>query len=320
MVSNEQYRQIFNAVRNDDFRQLKLLFSFVPIQRFDFNRAYRCGDERCFLLKEAVLRGNTDIVDFLIKHGADYRKCDDDGKSPIIWAAKIGQTQLVQYFMKLGADKETADKDGKTLLYHAAAGGHIALIQYLLQVGADIHTQKSVDTLTPLMIAAQNGKTKAVSCLLDNGADINQKNNQGMTALMLTAVAGSRIETVKLLIRRRADIYLRNNNGETAMELAYMNQNCRTGSILDTAEKNPERCKPTLEESIASMSEKQIEQIGSSCDLIGLIQWKNAYISIMEYLPYKKKKAFYKAIGHCVHSSIEQQMKNIIRNERERHK
>ena len=74
------------------------------------------------------------------------------------------------------------EEDGWTPLIYAAGEGHKELVELLIANGADVDA-KDEDGWTPLHWATVNGHEATVELLLANGSDVNAKDNDGETPL-----------------------------------------------------------------------------------------------------------------------------------------
>jgi hypothetical protein len=140
----------------------------------------------------AAADGNTEILQFLLRHGADINCRNEYGATPIYWAAWYGHTDTVKCLAQHGADINCGTESGTTPIHWAAWWGHTDTVKCLAQHGADINCRDE-DGWTPIHGAAGEGRTDTVKCLAQHGADINATNNKGQTP---AAVA-----------RRRYDMY-----------------------------------------------------------------------------------------------------------------
>ena len=71
--------------------------------------------------------------------GADLEARDEDGGTPVMYAARYNETpEVVQALLEAGADLEARNKDGWTsLMYAAATHSNPEVLQVLLDAGAD---------------------------------------------------------------------------------------------------------------------------------------------------------------------------------------
>ncbi len=82
-----------------------------------------------------------------------------------------GNARELQWALEDGADPNREDDDGTTPLFFAASNGHARCIHILVDEGADIDVF-SLNLRTPLNIAASGGHTDAVCALIAEGADV----------------------------------------------------------------------------------------------------------------------------------------------------
>jgi len=90
------------------------------------------------LLRQATLSGvsDRDVVDFLLKRGADIDHRDVDGKTPLILAIEGDDRVMTKLLVSRGADVNLADDGGRRPLTVANEVGNQAIIRLLRQSGA----------------------------------------------------------------------------------------------------------------------------------------------------------------------------------------
>ncbi|KAH7110640.1 hypothetical protein B0J13DRAFT_591111 [Dactylonectria estremocensis] len=114
-------------------------------------------------LHEAAKDGLVEVVNQLLKNGADVTSRDDDGWAPINLAAGKGHEVVTRLLLEKGADLEAEDEDGYTPLSLAAVNGHEAVARVLVEKGANLEA-KTDNGSTPLLEAAYHGH-EAVCCI-----------------------------------------------------------------------------------------------------------------------------------------------------------
>jgi Zn-dependent protease with chaperone function len=143
-------------------------------------------------LVSAVVAGDEQEVRQLIEQGEDVNEIDDQGMTPLHWAAQDGNDTIATLLLQAGADIDAQDEyTGMTPLMTAAQAGQSDMIALLASKGAKVNAQ-DLDGMTALMYAAMNGHTEAVKTLLDLGAHPKKADHSGMTALMYAIQSGYR--------------------------------------------------------------------------------------------------------------------------------
>ncbi len=180
----------------------------------------------------------------LVKCGAPCNQPDEDGFTPLIYAAELhhdsvllkllqsganvnasstysGQTALMladaqgtRILLNHGANMEAHDTRGRTALFWADT----PIAKVLLDRGARINAQDK-HRLTALMCACYSDNRPMISLLLAYGARVDVQTKFGGTAL-LYAAGFSSLDTIKQLIRAGADVRQQDRDGNTALMLA----------------------------------------------------------------------------------------------------
>jgi ankyrin repeat protein len=117
-------------------------------------------------LHRAASDGNAELVEKLLRNGADVFQRSKDGDTAMHRAAAYGHTTVVELLAVGSGIMEVRSKLGSTALHKAAYGGHEAVVNILLQLGANIQAIRP-DGWTPLHFAAQYGHLKAMNLLVD---------------------------------------------------------------------------------------------------------------------------------------------------------
>jgi len=195
----------------------------------DLNREGPFNDTALML---AADRGLPDMVDALLKAGADPHSVDEFGRTALIFGAGSGNSRVVQLLLSTGLKADSKDKYGDTALMAAAAAGNPESVRLLLNNGADVNaTNRRRQTALLSGATGDSGfsilemsrphadvpenkihRDVVVSLLLDAGAPMNAHGWFGETALFSLEE-----DAVRELIRHHADLEARDNSGETPL-------------------------------------------------------------------------------------------------------
>ena len=178
-----------------------------------------CGKDS---LQGAAEVGDLDKIILLVQSGAIIDSTDNRGRTPLYIAAIGGRSNIVDYLLGHGADpnKGASWKGKQQPLHVAAMYGHVGIIEDLLRHGAEIEGCTTAGE-TALHYAAWHGRSSAVKYLLGKGANPKAKDIYGYTALhfrytrqdveMLNKATGGPFEinfkeVVMLLVSAGADV------------------------------------------------------------------------------------------------------------------
>ena len=117
----------------------------------------------------ASVEPDVDDAEDLIKDGAEVNVQDEQGDTPLHYAADMGNIELAQLFILSGAEINQVDELGISPLYRAAVANHLQVAQLLLTNGADINLATAAGE-SPLDAALSNGRQDLVSLLKSKGA------------------------------------------------------------------------------------------------------------------------------------------------------
>lgn len=181
-------------------------------------------------LDQAARDGNLPEVKRLVDGGADPNEQNKWGTTALTGASggsTLTHTEIVRYLVAHGARVNKRVADGTTALNEASFWGNIETVRILLAANADVNAAKD-NGYTPLLSAASRGHIEIVSVLISAGADLNrQTRSGGLTALHLASSAGYR-DIVKLLIAAGARQDIKNIRGETYSDVAGRTEGFRS--------------------------------------------------------------------------------------------
>lgn len=151
------------------------------------------------VLFQAIRRGDAALLKDLLRRGTPPGVRASDGTTPLMAASLHGSAEMVELLLKHGADPRAAnDRDVTALLWGATDAQKVRL---LLAAGADPNAASKLGN-TPLMVAAGAASgSAAAKQLVAHGADITLRNRGGRTPLRIATSAGD-VETVRLFIAK----------------------------------------------------------------------------------------------------------------------
>ena len=148
-------------------------------------------ERRQQLLFEAARLGRTDMIEPLLKAGADINAYDERGFTPVILAAYNGQLATVDALIGKGADACRPDRDqGNSAQMGVAFKGEDAIAARLLKAGCDVNARNHAGQ-TALMMASLFNRRTQVDLLLAAGADRTIEDAAGRSAGSVAAGQGN---------------------------------------------------------------------------------------------------------------------------------
>eukprot|EP00803_Ostreobium_quekettii_P011678 evm.model.scf_861.2 EVM.evm.TU.scf_861.2 scf_861:22262-32899(-) len=190
------------------------------------------GKENEVQLREAAKNGLRDVVQSLLKRGVHVDAQDENGATPLYFAARFGDVEVAEVLIDANATLDSTTVGGATPLFVAAENGEVEVVRCLLQGGATVDWPNK-DGATALYIAAQNKHVEVVEALIEAKADVNHActMEDGSTALMVAAFTGSK-QIVKLLKEKGASIDHSNKSGNTALMWAQQQRHDEVSTYL----------------------------------------------------------------------------------------
>ncbi|XP_044024071.1 kinase D-interacting substrate of 220 kDa B isoform X6 [Siniperca chuatsi] len=167
----------------------------------------------------AAKEGHVEVVKELLENSAYIEHRDMGGWTALMWAAYKGRVEVTELLLEHGANPNTTGQQYSVYpIIWAAGRGHADIVKVLLQNGAKVNCSDKYGT-TPLIWASRKGHFDCVMHLLENGADVDQEGANSMTALIV-AVKGGYTEVVKELLKRNPNVNMTDKDGNTALMIA----------------------------------------------------------------------------------------------------
>lgn len=215
------------ALTENDIGEVKKMLE----QGEDSNLMY---DAQGTMLMYACAECSSEIVELLLKHGANVKAVVNEVISSLRIACTYRDIKIVKLLLQYGANANEKFPSNlpeypdcyKTPLDDAIQQNKLDIVEILLEHGAEVHT-KDHYSLTHLHNAAWLGYVEIVKILLNYGAKINALTKFDETPLYKACFGGcespaeGRIAVVKFLLEHGANPNLCPCTGENLLEATY---------------------------------------------------------------------------------------------------
>ncbi|GFT56280.1 hypothetical protein NPIL_467881, partial [Nephila pilipes] len=169
----------------------------------------------------AAETGCLEVVNLLLKNGADINAKTDKQATALHLASLNGHIDIVKALIMIGAEINVHSHDGGTPLHNAVENGHENVVEILLEHGAKINVVYD-NNLAPINFAAKYGYFGIIKTLIKFKANINNSTKSGETPLLMAAKNGH-LEIVKFLCIKKASVYSKDIMGFTALHWSCLN-------------------------------------------------------------------------------------------------
>ncbi|XP_048258101.1 ankyrin repeat domain-containing protein 1-like isoform X2 [Haliotis rufescens] len=188
----------------------------------------------CDVLMDASRRGNLEEMKRLLTLNVDVNCRDSDSRTPVMWAAGFGHGEVVELLVRKGADVSLVDEDGSSILHFACYAGDMEMVKFVLSLNVlDIESRGALSR-TPVMYAARWGHRDVLELLVSIGADVSLVDDDGDNILHLVGWGGD-METAKFVLSLNVvDIDARNNDGRTAADVARSGRRRQIADLLES--------------------------------------------------------------------------------------
>ncbi|XP_041956857.1 death-associated protein kinase 1 [Alosa sapidissima] len=206
-------KAIIHAINDDNVPGLQHLLG--SLTSYDINQPNKHGTPPLLI---AAGCGNIQIIDVLMRKGAEIQVHDKSGANAIYYAARHGHIETLKFLHEKRCPLDTQDKSGETALHVAARYGNVDVVQYLCSIHAhpDLVDREHE---TPLHCAAWHGYSSVARALCEAGCNVNARNREGESPLLTASARGFR-DIVACLLEHGAELTSTDKDGHTALHLA----------------------------------------------------------------------------------------------------
>ncbi|OMO95506.1 hypothetical protein CCACVL1_05394 [Corchorus capsularis] len=204
------------------------------VKQLESDISFHIGKQEAELalrVNSAAYHGDLYQLKSLIRAGADPKKTDYDGRSPLHLAASKGHEDITSFLLQHEVDINLKDKFGNTPLLEAIKNGHDQLAALLIREGASINMD---DAGSFLCTAVAKGDSDFIKRLLSSGIDPNSRDYDHRTPLHVAASEGLFL-MAKLLIEAGASVFTKDRWGNTPLEEGRMCGNKNLIKLLEDA-------------------------------------------------------------------------------------
>ena len=168
---------------NENQKPMIVDMDHIPFELLPLDTHDATNNEGLTALHYAAGKGDLEVVQYLVEHGADVKAQDTDlSRTAIHFAAENGHLDCIKYLTEKGADLLDRDSFGATAMHYAARSNNLDVVKFLVDRKVD-YTAKDIRGWSAMHYAAEGGSIEIVKYLLAKGLNINELNEAGRTPL-----------------------------------------------------------------------------------------------------------------------------------------
>ncbi len=280
---------IFTAIINDSIDKVQAVINSGA----DMNAVWKKETPLCFALSYGKRWEVAKVLIQSPRVDIDKRGTKVDGfgneweRTPLLIAAENGQTEIVDLLLKKGADINARDRtngaplsQGNSALILAAAMNHLDTVQLLLAQSKkpNILFQER-EGKTAFWFAVENENLEMVKLLYSHGSKVNLPDKTGASVLT-TTVLHKKYDVLDFLVSKGADINKADNKGYSPLMAAISWKNKNQGVVLKYLEKFL-TFKPRVNHLSADDSAVHLAAFLGFVDAIGLLLDNGANVNLL---------------------------------------
>lgn len=142
--------KVYQAIMHRDYHPL------IDLLNEGLNPNYRLGRRQRTLLHHAALKGDPEMVNILLDHGANINAVDNNGDNALYLALNIPlqfhKLTIIEKLLDHGAKVNHKNHDGWTALHRACLLGEPKLIEAMLAHNSKVYALTYQTNLLPLQL------------------------------------------------------------------------------------------------------------------------------------------------------------------------
>lgn len=203
------------------------IFNYFIEKGVDVNQANSKGDTP---FSNAVSRNDFNSISHLIKGVSNINHANKSGVTPLMKAAQRNSLEVVDLLLKNGADPMLKDVEGNSLAYYVVQSYNTKKqeefdkkVSLLKEKGVNF-TKQQADGETLWHLAIKKNDLSLLKKIAQLDVPLNTKNSEGNTALHLAAMKAQNADVLKFLLENGADKNIQTSFDETVFDLASENE------------------------------------------------------------------------------------------------
>ncbi|XP_056153779.1 death-associated protein kinase 1 [Lampris incognitus] len=215
-------KAIIHAINDDNVPGLQHLLG--SLTSYDVNQPNKHGTPPLLI---AAGCGNIQIIEVLMRKGAEIQAHDKSGANAIYYSARHGHVGTLKFLHEKKCPLDVQDKCGETALHVASRYGNVDVVSYLCSILANPDLADR-EQETPLHCAAWHGYSAVARVLCQARCQVDARNREGESPLLTASARGFR-DIVECLVEHGANLDATDKDGHTALHLAV--RRCQVGVV-----------------------------------------------------------------------------------------
>ena len=179
-------------------------------------------------LMNASAGGFVDVLNLLLKHGANVNKRNQNGQIALIIASSKGHTAIVDALLKQNASLYTKDKESMSALMYASRKGDVNLVNSLVMHGAswnisvedfDYVERAFCEPKLPIGYAEGNGSRTRCVVSIDPASNSDQRFDANSVDVEAPSTSSSEMKQHSENTNRKECTYKENDEGKSVVSL-----------------------------------------------------------------------------------------------------